>query len=142
VYRYHLELVYTLPILKNVLCCQYIENLDRLQKLEVLNLSHNAIQKIEKLDKLTRLRELNLSFNCIARIEHLESLTCLQVLNLTGNQIESIPAWFPKKLRALRVFKIAKNQIQSVSNDVYFLGLISVLVVLFIVVLNYRFFLT
>ena len=81
----------------------------------MLNLSKNDIEKIEKLDKLMRLRELNLSFNCIVKIEHLESLTSLQVLNLNGNKIETIPLWLAKKLKALRVFKLARNHIQSVS---------------------------
>jgi len=82
----------------------------------VLNLSKNAIEKIEKLDKLTHLRELNLSFNCISKIEHLEALTSLQVLNVSGNNIEAIPLWLAKKQKALCVFKIAKNRIQTVSN--------------------------
>jgi len=91
-----------------------------LRQLEVLNLSKNAVEKIEKLDKLTRLRELNLSFNCIAKIEHLEALPLLQVLNLNGNKIETIPLWLSKKLKALRVFKIARNRIQTVSYCWYF----------------------
>jgi len=95
---------------------QYIENLERLRQLEVLNLSKNDIEKIEKLDKLICLRELNLSFNCIAKIEHLEALTSLEVLNLNGNKIETIPLWLAKKLKALRIFKIARNCIQSVSS--------------------------
>lgn len=86
----------------------------------MLNLSKNAIEKIEKLDKLTRLRELNLSFNCIAKIEHLEVLTSLQVLNLSGNKIEIIPLWLGKKLKSLRIFKIARNRIQTVSTLLVF----------------------
>jgi len=80
----------------------------------VLSLSKNAIEKIENLEKLTRLQELNLSFNCITKIEHLEALTSLQVLNLTGNKIETIPLWLAKKLKTLRVLKIASNCIQLV----------------------------
>jgi len=99
-------------------CVQYIENLERLRHLEVLNLSKNDIERIEKLDKLICLRELNLSFNCIAKIERLEYLTSLQVLNLSGNKIETIPPWLAKKLKALRLFKIARNHIQSVSTAV------------------------
>lgn len=98
------------------LCGQYIENLTRLKRLQVLNLSNNVIARIEKLEMLSRLRELNLSYNCISKIENLESLTCLQVLNLTGNQIEHIPAWLGKKLHALRTILLARNAIQSVNN--------------------------
>jgi len=71
---------------------------------------------MEKLDKLTRLQELNLSFNCIAKIENIEALTSLRILNLSGNKISTIPPWFAKKLKALRVFKMSKNRIQTVSN--------------------------
>lgn len=97
------------------LCGQYIENLTRLKRLQVLNLSNNVIARIEKLEMLSRLRELNLSYNCISKIENLESLTCLQVLNLTGNQIEHIPPWLGKKLHALRTVLLARNAIQSVT---------------------------
>ena len=73
------------------------------------------IEKMEKLEKLSRLRDLNLAHNSITRIEGLECLTGLQTLNLTANRIEHIPTWMGKKLKALRVFKIAKNQLESVS---------------------------
>lgn len=97
----------------------------------MLSLSKNAIEKIEKLDKLTHLRELNLSFNCIAKIEHLEALTSLQVLDLSGNNIESIPAWLSRKLKALRVFKIIGNRIQTVSSLLQFLYRLICLLILF-----------
>ncbi|ELU10705.1 hypothetical protein CAPTEDRAFT_44232, partial [Capitella teleta] len=92
---------------------KYIENLEKLKKLTLLNLSYNTIERIEKLDRLTLLKDLNLSFNSISKIEGLETLKCLQTLNLTGNRIEHIPSWIGKNLKALRVFKIAKNQLQS-----------------------------
>ena len=76
------------------------------------------VEKIERLDKLVRLRELNLSFNKITTIAGLESMTSLQILNLTGNNIERIPGWIGKKLKSLRVFRIAKNRIESVSTSV------------------------
>ncbi|KAM4696054.1 centriolin-like [Rhinophrynus dorsalis] len=44
---------------------KYIENLEKCDRLEILNLSNNHIEKIEKLDKQMRLRELNLSHNRI-----------------------------------------------------------------------------
>ncbi|KAI0228191.1 Centriolin [Lamellibrachia satsuma] len=92
---------------------KYIENLESLKKLQTLNLSCNMIEKIEKLEKLTQLRELNVSFNSLTKIESLQTLTNIQMLNLNGNQIEHIPNWLPKKLKALRTFRIAKNNIQS-----------------------------
>ena len=90
---------------------QYIEHLEKLKKVTSLNLSGNIIERIERLEKLTRLRELNLSYNNISKIENLEALTGLQHLNLTGNQIEFIPIWLAKKLKLLRNFRIAKNEI-------------------------------
>lgn len=86
-----------------------------MKRLQTLNLSCNVIEKIEKLERLTKLQELNLSFNCITRLEGLESLVNLQMLNVSGNLIEHVPIWLSKKLRALRVFRIAKNRITSVS---------------------------
>ncbi|XP_072177067.1 centriolin-like [Diadema setosum] len=92
---------------------RYIENLEGLKRLQVLNLSFNQIQKIERLDHLIRLRELDLSCNCITRIEGLETLLHLQILNLSHNLIEAIPAWLAKKLRALRELRLDGNMLFS-----------------------------
>ncbi|KAM3825334.1 centriolin isoform 1-T1 [Vipera latastei] len=92
---------------------KYIENLEKCSKLEVLNLSHNLIEKIEKLDKLLKLLDLNLSFNKISKIEGIEHLHSLQKLNLAGNEIEHLPMWLGKKLRSLRILNLRKNKISS-----------------------------
>ncbi|KAG8141759.1 hypothetical protein E2320_006447 [Naja naja] len=92
---------------------KYIENLEKCSKLEVLNLSHNQIEKIEKLDKLLKLLDLNLSFNKISKIEGIEHLHSLQKLNLAGNEIEHLPVWLGKKLRSLRILNLRKNRISS-----------------------------
>ncbi|XP_078238967.1 centriolin isoform X2 [Pogona vitticeps] len=92
---------------------KYIENLEKCDKLEVLNLSCNLVEKIEKLDKLLKLCDLNLSFNRISKIEGIEHLHNLQKLNLAGNQIEHIPVWVGKKLRSLRTLNLRKNKIAS-----------------------------
>ncbi|XP_033730276.1 centriolin-like isoform X4 [Pecten maximus] len=94
---------------------KYIENLDRCKKLAVLNLSCNMIEKVEKLEKLIKLRELNLAYNNITKIEGLENLANLQMLNLTGNNIEHIPIWLGKRLKALRILHLGKNNLQSMS---------------------------
>ncbi|XP_050395571.1 centriolin [Patella vulgata] len=94
---------------------KYIEGLDQLHQLQTLNLSNNMIEKMEKMDKLLKLRVLNLSSNCIYKIEGLENLILLQTLDLTNNKIEQIPSWLPKKLKALRVFRIAENRLDSLS---------------------------
>ncbi|ESP04370.1 hypothetical protein LOTGIDRAFT_136351, partial [Lottia gigantea] len=94
---------------------KYIENLEKLGKLQVLILSNNMIEKIEKMDKLQKLRELNLAYNMISRLEGLENLILLQTLNVTGNQIEHIPVWLSRKLKALRTFRISRNKLESLS---------------------------
>ncbi|XP_012940958.1 centriolin [Aplysia californica] len=70
---------------------------------------------MERMDKLLRLRELNMAGNMLTRIEGLENLTALQSLNVSDNQIEHIPLWLAKKLRALRTFRVARNNINSLS---------------------------
>uniref|UniRef100_A0A803STE6 Centriolin n=1 Tax=Anolis carolinensis TaxID=28377 RepID=A0A803STE6_ANOCA len=92
---------------------KYIENLEKCDKLETLNLSHNLIEKIEKLDRLLKLSDLNVSYNKISKIEGIEHLHNLQKLNLAGNEIERIPAWLNKKLRSLRILNLKKNKISS-----------------------------
>ncbi|XP_053381516.1 centriolin-like isoform X4 [Mercenaria mercenaria] len=94
---------------------KYIENLDRLKRLQVLILSNNIIERIEKLDKLLKLKELDLSSNCIVKIEGLENLTNLQILNLSGNLIEHIPIWMGKRLKSLRAFHVGRNRLESLS---------------------------
>ncbi|KAL8174389.1 UNVERIFIED_CONTAM: hypothetical protein K2H54_043680 [Gekko kuhli] len=92
---------------------KYIENLDKCEKLEVLNLSNNLIEKVEKLDKLLKLQDLNLSYNKISKIEGIEHLHNLQKLNLAGNEIEHIPVWMGKKLWSLRTLNLRQNKIFS-----------------------------
>ncbi|KAK7165153.1 hypothetical protein R3I94_003505 [Phoxinus phoxinus] len=92
---------------------RYIENLDKCERLQVLNLSNNRIEKIEKLEKLCQLRELHLSSNSIQKIEGLEHMTNLQVLNLAFNNIEHLPVWMAKKLRSLQTINLHSNKIFS-----------------------------
>ncbi|XP_077087989.1 centriolin isoform X2 [Siphateles boraxobius] len=92
---------------------RYIENLDKCERLQVLNLSNNRIEKIAKLEKLRQLRELHLSSNCIQKIEGLEHMTNLQVLNLAFNNIEHLPVWMAKKLRSLQTINLHSNKIFS-----------------------------
>ncbi|XP_016408818.1 centriolin-like [Sinocyclocheilus rhinocerous] len=92
---------------------RYIENLDKCERLHVLNLSNNRIERIEKLEKLCQLRELHLSSNRIRKIEGLEHMTNLQVLNLAFNNIEHLPVWIAKKLRSLHTIHLQRNKIFS-----------------------------
>nr|XP_023665341.1 centriolin isoform X3 [Paramormyrops kingsleyae] len=92
---------------------KFIENLDKCEHLQVLNLNHNLIEKIEKLEKLHWLQELHLSHNRIRKIEGLEHMGNLQVLNLANNNIEHIPLWLAKKLRSLQSLNLQHNNISS-----------------------------
>ncbi|KAF4074479.1 hypothetical protein AMELA_G00239790 [Ameiurus melas] len=92
---------------------RYIENLDKCDRLQVLNLSNNIIEKMEKLERLHQLRELHLSNNRIRKIEGLEQMANLQILNLANNSIEQVPPWFGKKLRSLQKLNLQKNEIFS-----------------------------
>ncbi|XP_039620209.1 centriolin isoform X2 [Polypterus senegalus] len=92
---------------------KFIENLEKLEKLQILHLSNNMIQKIEKLDKQLKLKELHLSNNQIRKIEGLEHMTQLKHLNLSGNEIENVPAWVGKKLRSLQTLNLRQNRISS-----------------------------
>ncbi|XP_069465624.1 centriolin isoform X2 [Ambystoma mexicanum] len=92
---------------------KFIENLEKCERLETLNLSYNLIEKIEKLDKQTKLRKLNLSYNKISKIEGIEHMQNLQTLNLAGNEIEHIPPWLAKKLRSLCILNLKQNKISS-----------------------------
>lgn len=66
---------------------QDVNNLHRLENLEVLDLSNNKLTDCSFLRSLTHLRELNLSGNNIKSLRGLMGLRSLQKLNLDGNDI-------------------------------------------------------
>ncbi|XP_044053432.1 centriolin isoform X1 [Siniperca chuatsi] len=92
---------------------KFIENLHGCQRLQVLNLNHNGIQRMERLNALTQLRELQLAHNNIQRIEGLELMSSLQHLNLSFNRIDHVPVWLGKKLHSLRTLHLQHNLIAS-----------------------------
>ncbi|XP_058231272.1 centriolin isoform X2 [Hemibagrus wyckioides] len=94
-------------------CFKFIENLDNCERLHILNLSNNIIEKLEKMERLHQLRELHLSNNRIRKIEGLEQMANLQILNLSNNSIEHVPLWLGKKLRSLQKLNLQKNKIFS-----------------------------
>ena len=85
-----------------------------MKNLQILSIAHNSIEKMEKLDKLLNLQILDLSDNLLKKIEGIENLQQLTVLNVEDNLIENIPGFVGKKLKCLRTFKIARNQLTSV----------------------------
>lgn len=65
-----------------------IENVNKLKKLEYLNLAINNIERVENLEGLESLKKLDLTLNFIGEIESIKSLRGLynlQELFLTGN---------------------------------------------------------
>lgn len=64
--------------------------LSRLQLLQEINLSNNAVVTIEGLKELIHLRHLNLQGNTIKSIEHINTNVQLEYLNLAENSIGSI----------------------------------------------------
>ncbi|XP_060840295.1 dynein axonemal assembly factor 11 isoform X2 [Rhopalosiphum padi] len=64
------------------------KNLNKLKKLEYLNLALNCIEIIENLDRCESLNKLDLTMNFIGKLDSIESLkynTHLRTLYLTGN---------------------------------------------------------
>lgn len=65
-----------------------IENLNKLKKLQYLNLAINNVEKIENLNGLESLQKLDLTLNFIGELTSVESLQFnynLEELYLTGN---------------------------------------------------------
>lgn len=92
---------------------RYIENLQGLINLEHLDLSNNLIEKIDGLRTLKKLKSLSLANNFISTLINLEELSSLESLDLQHNQIHTLPAWFGRKLIALKMLNLAQNQIAS-----------------------------
>lgn len=68
--------------------CIHAENLNKLKKLEYLNLAINNIEKIENLGACESLKKLDLTLNFVGELTSIESLkrnVHLQELFLTGN---------------------------------------------------------
>ena len=67
-----------------------IKDFEKLEGLESLDLSHNALRNVRKLKSLTNLRELNLAYNFIKDIEGIKYLVSLRELSLQGNRLREI----------------------------------------------------
>ncbi|XP_049457853.1 leucine-rich repeat-containing protein 49 isoform X4 [Epinephelus fuscoguttatus] len=77
----------TLDLHDNQIC--RIENMSHLSELRVLNLAGNSISRVENLQGLDCLTELNLRHNCISVVTEVDRLPCLQRLFLSCNHITS-----------------------------------------------------
>ena len=67
-----------------------ISHLDKLSKLDVLDLHSNNISKMENLSTLNELRVLNLAGNKISTVENIGALQSLTELNLRRNRISEV----------------------------------------------------
>uniref|UniRef100_A0A182TH17 Dynein axonemal assembly factor 11-like CS domain-containing protein n=1 Tax=Anopheles melas TaxID=34690 RepID=A0A182TH17_9DIPT len=73
-----------------------LENLNRLKKLEYLNVAINNIERIENLEALEALQKLDLTLNFIGELTSVESLRAnynLRELFLTGNPCTDYPGY-------------------------------------------------
>uniref|UniRef100_A0A182SGZ7 Dynein axonemal assembly factor 11-like CS domain-containing protein n=1 Tax=Anopheles maculatus TaxID=74869 RepID=A0A182SGZ7_9DIPT len=73
-----------------------LENLNRLKKLEYLNVAINNIERIENLEALEALRKLDLTLNFVGELTSVESLRDnynLRELFLTGNPCTDFPGY-------------------------------------------------
>jgi len=81
-----------------------IDNLECLNKIQVLHLQHNRIQRIQGLEFAPELRVLRLDYNQISKIENLNHLKHLTILNLSHNKISEVdPDELPKSLVDVRL---------------------------------------
>ena len=74
-------------------------------------LGKNKIKNIEHLDKLTKLDVLDLHSNQISTVENLNHLAELRVLNLAGNHLKSVERL--KGLRSLTELNVRRNEINE-----------------------------
>ena len=97
-----------------------LEGINRLDSLEILNLSQNhltAIYQLEYCPSRLTLRELDLSYNELTDISALGALPMLESLDLTGNRIASIQVLH--RLSGLKVVKVGGNPLTQEQLDAF-----------------------
>jgi len=93
-----------------------IPALNKLVKLEHLQLQRNNIQYIRGLSHLTQLKTLNLSQNQIKKIENLDGLNNLQEISLSSNKIKKIENLDLCKLKKLSLDRNLIKEIENLDN--------------------------
>lgn len=91
-----------------------ISFLEKLNRLQSLDISRTQVTDFDFLKKLSKLKLLDLSFNQISDINFLEKLTTLEALNLSFNQISDIS--FLGKLSRLKYLNLSDNEISDISH--------------------------
>ena len=100
--------------LRNSKKIKFIEKLDGLYNLRRLILSHNIIEKISGLEKLTKLEYLDLSHNQVTLVgDNLEHLALLEQLDLSFNKIAGLSKNFGKNLHSLKILRLDNNDFKA-----------------------------
>jgi len=100
-------------------------DVDRMDRLEVLSLSHNYLTELSGVGSCTNLLELNLNFNQIEHLGPLENCLSLRKLWVSNNKIRTL---FPlKPLKELSVLSVFKNIINDFDNSLQVLRELPVL---------------
>lgn len=90
------------------------ENFENKDKIFLLDLSHNKINKIENLQSLNKLEFLTFKVNNIKTIENLDNLTSLKGLNFRNNKLKKIENL--SNLANLEYLNFAFNSIKNIEN--------------------------
>lgn len=87
----------------------------KMYNLKIINLSKNNITDISPLKKLINIKDMNLSDNKIKNIDVLKNKEKLRELDISSNNISKLPNEF--YLPNLEVLKCSQNEIQNISFD-------------------------
>lgn len=92
-----------------------------LKKLQRLSLRDNKISFIpaRNLTRLKSLEQLYFQHNMIRRIRGVKFPRKIEVLDMSDNKIIALPAKLFPKANALRIVKLARNEINYVSNEAF-----------------------
>ena len=96
-----------------------LPSFETFRRLEVLNLSRNALVNLESLNisRLTALKNINLSRNNLSRLpDDIVKLPLLETLDVQRNKLDSLPAKI-NELRSLHHFDVSWNNLRFVSDS-------------------------
>jgi hypothetical protein len=108
-----LYLHYPNPRRPSVKLTEVPKELEKLTKLEVLDLTGNQLTEVPKgLEKFTQLWSLNLGNNQLTDVKGLEKLMQLKILGLANNKLTDVKGL--ERLRKLQGMNLKDNQLTSV----------------------------
>lgn len=91
----------------------FLDEVDGLDAITVLDLSDNQISDLSLLQKAKKLEFLKLSNNLISDVSEIGNVVSLNILDLSDNQIRDIHPLF--SLRKLEVLSLSNNQIKEIT---------------------------